>query len=85
MADRKCACCDSTEHLRDSHGKGGANDLCRPCFHVWYDGLGYCQREDCHGPPHVHGEDIGAFVNRARQNKTWPFRPDGTFGSEAHG
>lgn len=69
-----CPVCDSTEFLQKGHGKGGLNDVCRPCFYIWYDGPCGCERPEHRSQtPHVHGEDIRDYCLKARAEGTWPF------------
>jgi hypothetical protein len=71
---RKCSTCDSAEHLQDSYGQGGLNDVCLACFYIWLDGCGPCERpEHGHQKPHVHGEDIRDFCLKAKAEGKWPF------------
>jgi len=71
---KRCATCDSGEHLQDSHGAGGLNDVCKPCFYIWLDADVGCKREECRDRKlHIHGEDIGAYCLKARSAGTWPF------------
>jgi hypothetical protein len=68
----RCATCDSTEFLQDSHGKGGLNNVCRPCFFIWYDG-------DIPRDGGVRGEDMRDACLKAKANGTWPFQPGSEF------
>lgn len=67
MTEPQCTVCDSTEHMQDSHGAGGLNDVCLACFYIWYDGVQ--PRDD----GRVHGEDIRDYCLKARAAGTWPF------------
>ena len=67
-----CVVCDTTEHLQDSHGAGGLNDVCLPCFFIWYDG-------DVPRNGRVEGEDIRAANLKAKAAGTWPFQAGGQF------
>jgi hypothetical protein len=71
--EKRCACCDRTEFLFEAHGQGGLNDVCRPCFFIWYDGdiprNGAC----------IRGEDIRAACLKAEAEGKWPFQLGGQF------
>jgi|GEM_PF-3755694 len=68
LEGRKCTVCDGEELLQPSHGAGGLNDVCSPCFHIWCD--------EC--PPRedgkVHGEDIREISLRHKANNTGPWK-----------
>lgn len=67
-----CGVCGGTEHLRISGFHYGA--VCSPCLYIWYDGCGCCERPDHRDrPPHVHGEDILAYRQKALAEGSWPF------------
>ncbi|ALJ12578.1 5-oxoprolinase [Sphingopyxis macrogoltabida] len=76
----KCTCCGGSEFLLESHGTGGLNDVCRPCFNIWYDCDVQCSRDECAGKaPHIHGEDVGAYNQTARAEGRYPFQPGSQF------
>jgi hypothetical protein len=75
---KACTVCDDTRWLQESHGAGGLNDVCLPCFFLWYDGVP--PRVDPEsGKYRVLGEDILAARREAQKNRTYPFEPGGQF------
>ncbi len=74
LANRQCTVCDSKEHITESWGKGGLNDVCRACFFIWLDGGVDCKRpEHDDQTPHIHGEDIRIYCLNAKAEGKWPF------------
>jgi len=74
LAARRCTICDSAEHIQDSHGGGGLNDVCLACFYIWLDGGVGCERPEHYDQrPHIHGDDILAFNLKAKAEGKWPF------------
>lgn len=61
--ERTCATCGGTEFLQEGWGKGGLNDVCRPCFGIWYDGP-----VDSTNPA-----AIGEYSRKAKAEGLWPW------------